>query len=342
MKLVARALTLPPRRVFRIDRSAYGSADNVLLSLEADGGVGWGEAAPRGYYGTSTEEVIRQLSDLSRNGLPPPPSGPQDLPHLWEEWRRLLPSSPSAWCALDLACWDWLAKKKGLSVHELVHGRPPEPVLSSFTLGISDLGELPEKLAEVDGLPVLKLKVDRTGDLDLVRMTAAACPAARLRVDANASWTPSLLERSIPDLARLNVHILEQPLPPDKDEPLAAFRGRCPFEFFADESTPDLDGLGDALARYDGVNFKLTKVGGLTPVLRLAAAARAAGLKTMVGCMLESELLIAAGLVAAAGTDYADLDGAWLLKPGPFRGLSYQDGYIRPAAGPGFGLTTQA
>jgi L-alanine-DL-glutamate epimerase-like enolase superfamily enzyme len=249
-------------------------------------------------------------------------------------WPLVAPSR-AAQCAIDLALWDWLGRRRGVSGTELAWGEPPREVASFCTIGLSSAEELGEKIAELRGFPLVKIKSDATASLDAVRRAHAEL-GARIAVDANCAWAGVDLAAMAADLARLGVEFIEQPLPPDADHVLAGRKVVLPI--FADESCVTAADVSRVAEIYDGFNIKLVKCGGLTPALRMLREGQALGLKTMVGCMLESSALIAAGAVIAQHTDYADLDGAWLIADDPFTGWSFARGVLRPPASPGLGV----
>jgi L-alanine-DL-glutamate epimerase-like enolase superfamily enzyme len=228
-----------------------------------------------------------------------------------------------------------LAKERGGSACELAWGTSPSPVKTFCTIGLSSMEELAEKVTELRDFPRIKIKSDRAADLAPVRYVVAH-GSAEVAVDANASWAQAELPALAAQLAALGVAFLEQPLDPREDARLRP--SSFPLPVVADESCVTEEDVERAAAHFDGFNVKLVKCGGLTPARRMIRRGRALGKRVMVGCMLESSLLIAAGLVAAQQTDYADLDGAWLLADDPFSGLRFERGVLLPSVAPGFGV----
>jgi L-Ala-D/L-Glu epimerase len=328
---------LYPRNVFRISRAARAEVQNGFFEVSAEGVSGWGEASPNAYYG----ETAEQVGALLESALPwlegMRVGSVEEIAAVWEaSWEYLAPSR-AAQCALNLALWDWLARRKGVSVAKLALGREAGPVRTFCTVGLSDADELGRKMAELRGFPLVKVKSDARADFAPVRAVMENTGAA-VAVDANAAWGavdgPAILREA----AQLGVLFVEQPLSPSEDARLPKWRDALEVPVLADESCVTQADVERMPGRFSGFNIKLVKCGGLTPALAMARRGRELGLQTMVGCMLESSLLIAAGTVVAQLTDYADLDGAWLLRDDPFAGLPLVRGVLTPGPGTGFGV----
>jgi L-alanine-DL-glutamate epimerase-like enolase superfamily enzyme len=325
---------LYPRRTFRISRARRREVRNVFVRLERDGIAGYGEASPNAYY-DETWEVVGTKLDAARPWL----AGLEianvaDIEQAWEEGWPLLAPSRAAQCAVDLALWDWLGRREGRSVSELLWGEAPRAVTSFATIGLSTPEELEEKIAELAGFPHIKIKSDQTADLAVVRTVRERVPAL-LAVDANCAWTPAQTPQLADELAQFGVRFIEQPLPPGAGESV-----RCALPVFADESCVTEADVDRVAAGFDGFNIKLVKCGGLTPARRMVQRGRALGRQLMVGCMLESSALIAAGAAIAQRTDFADLDGAWLIGDDPFTGWRFDRGTLLPPLSPqGLGVT---
>ncbi len=309
----------------------------MLFCLSAGGVEGWGEASPNAFYGETPEGVAGLLQSILPWLETLEVNAPEEIARVWDEaWGRLAPSR-AAQCALDLALWDWLARRKGLSVARLALDRDPEPVRTFCTIGLSTPEELERKIAELRGFPLVKVKSDARADFGPIRRIREGTGAA-VAVDANAAWGGVDPAAVLSEAAANAVLFLEQPLPPGEDERLPLWRGTSLVPVLADESCVTVADVERMPGRFSGFNIKLVKCGGLTPALAMARRGRELGLKTMVGCMLESSLLISAGAVVAQLTDYADLDGAWLLSNDPFAGLPLVRGVLTPGGGPGFGV----
>jgi L-alanine-DL-glutamate epimerase-like enolase superfamily enzyme len=334
MKLTWASRDLHPHHVFRISRARRRKVLNVFVRIEHDGIAGYGEAAPNEFYDETSEGVATKL-EAARDWLETLRiSTVADIEGAWEDgWRWLAPSR-AAQCAIDLALWDWLGRRERKPVSELAWGRSPAEVKTFCTLGLSTPEELDEKLAELAGFPRIKVKSDQSADVETVRRVRNRTTAL-LAVDANGAWAGHDLAALSRELARLGVAFIEQPLPPGDE---ASLPGERPLPVFADESCvieSDIERLAEC---FDGFNIKLVKCGGLTPARRMVRTGRALGCQLMVGCMLESSALIAAGAAIAQQSDYADLDGAWLIADDPFTGWKFDRGVLRPEAAYGLGV----
>jgi L-alanine-DL-glutamate epimerase-like enolase superfamily enzyme len=244
------------------------------------------------------------------------------------ELQGLLPPG-AARNALDCALWDLEAKLAGRSVAALAGLPPLQPVETAFTLSLGTPAEMAAGAkAAAEHYPLLKLKLGGADDAARLAAVRTAAPAARLIADANEAWAPEDLERLLAAAAMAGVELVEQPLPAGRDEMLARIARTVPV--CADESVHDHTSLAGIAERYDAVNIKLDKTGGLTEALVTAREARALGLKLMVGCMVATSLSMAPALVLAQGADFVDLDGPLLLARDREPGLGYEGSRLRP------------
>jgi len=257
-----------------------------------------------------------------------------DIDKAWKESWTQLHNDRAAQCALDLALWDWLARQEGVTVTELAHGHVPQPVTSFATIGLSTKEELDEKIAELEGFPRVKIKSDANGDLEPARRVKEELRAA-IAIDANGAWSTKTLRALAMGFSSLGAEFIEQPLPDTHDREV--IRGSYPIPIIADESCVLEEDVDRLSLNFDGINVKLVKCGGLTPALRMVQRASKLGMRTMVGCMLETSILIAAGCVAAQHADYADLDGAWLIADDPCIGWRFERGILHPPQALGLG-----
>ena len=241
------------------------------------------KASPHPYYGASAADVVRNLESLSAWLRTLSIRSADDIAKAWKEsWTRLHPDR-AAQCALDLALWDWLARKEGVTVTELAHGHVPQRVMSFATIGLSTKEELDEKIAELEGFPRVKIKSDATADLEPARRVERM--RAALAIDANCAWSTSTLPALSAGFSSLGAEFIEQPLPIALDREL--IRGSYPIPIIADESCVLEEDVDRLSLNFDGINVKLVKCGGLTPALRMVQRANKLGMRTMVGCMLE-------------------------------------------------------
>ena len=304
---------------FRISRGSRTEARVVVVTVSDAQYTGRGEGVPIRRYNQTCASVIAQIEsiqsvrDLDRDKLQP------------RKRSGLTPGA--ARNAFDCALWDLEAKRSGKRVWELANIPIVPEVETSFTISL----DTPERMAASakanSNRPILKLKLG--GDkLDLQRVEAVreAAPAARLLIDANESWSPEHYRKIVPTLKELGVELIEQPFPADADEVLETLDHQVPV--CADESchtTVDLPRLNN---RYEAINVKLDKTGGLTEALSLCERARESGFKLLIGCMVGTSLGMAPARLLASAADYVDLDGPLLLARDRDHGLSYQNGKI--------------
>jgi L-alanine-DL-glutamate epimerase-like enolase superfamily enzyme len=299
---------------FVISRGAKAEARVVIATL-ADGRFqGRGECVPYARYGETVEGVAAALHACG-------PCADR------AELGRRLPAG-AARNALDCALWDLEAKRSGLSAASLAGVPPPAPVVTCYTLSLAAPADMAVAALRVPHLPLLKLKLGGAGDAERMAAVRAARPDARLVCDANEAWAPGLLEPLLAAAAAAGVELVEQPLPAGADDALASTPHPVPI--CADESahsSADLPALAD---RYDAVNIKLDKAGGLTEALAMTRAARANGLRVMIGSMVATSLAAAPALLLAGFADWVDLDGPLLLARDRSPGLAISDGWLSP------------
>ena len=310
------ALTHP----FRIARGSKIAADVVTVEIEEGGIAGRGEAVPYARYGETIDSALAAIDEL--RPLIEQGGGRADL-------ARALPAG-AARNALDCALWDLEARRSGRSVAELIGDAPPVSVPTALTVVIDTPEAMAAAAAALAHVPVIKVKVDATDPEAQIRAVRAAAPNAELIVDPNESWNRTLVERMQALLLEVRAALLEQPVPAGEDEWMEGFQP--PIPICADEAVHVAADLDVVTRRYQAVNVKLDKAGGLTAALELALAARERGLGVMTGCMVSSSLSIAPALHVAALSDFVDLDGpAWLREDRP-GGVTIERGILRPPA----------
>lgn len=310
----------PLIRPFRIARGTKTAADVVTVTIGEGDRFGRGEAAPYPRYGETIEATlaaIEQVRPLIERG-----AGRAEL-------LGAMPAG-AARNALDCALWDLEARLSGHDVATVTGGAPLRPVPSAMTVVIDTPDAMAREAAMLADLPVLKVKVDANDPAARIRAVRAAAPRAALIVDPNESWDRPLVEAMQTVLLETGVALLEQPVPAGDDEWLAGFAPAVPI--CADESVHTAADLPVVALRYQVVNVKLDKTGGLTAALELAQAARARGLGLMTGCMVSSSLSIAPALHVAMMSDFVDLDGPiWLREDRP-GGVRAEGGFLHPPA----------
>jgi L-alanine-DL-glutamate epimerase-like enolase superfamily enzyme len=313
----------PLSRPFRIARGVKTAADVITVTVEEAGLVGRGEGVPYPRYGESVEASLAAI-EKARGAI----EAGADRQAL----QSLLPPG-AARNAVDCALWDLEARKSGLDVAALAGLQAPGPLVSAITLGIDTPQAMAELAARHAQAPLLKVKVDSVDPAARSRAVRSAAPNAALIVDPNESWDQALLEGIQDVLLETEVDLVEQPVPADSDSWLAGFVPAVPI--CADEAVHVAADLDPIALRYQGVNVKLDKAGGLTAALELAQAARARGLILMTGCMISSSLSIAPALHVAALSDFADLDGPLWLREDRAGGVRDEGGLLLPPV-PGF------
>ncbi len=316
--LTVRPEIWPIRGVFRISRGARTVSEVVVVEIADGAHVGRGECLPYPRYGESVAGVVRQIEELADVV-----AGGIGREGLLEE----LPPG-AARNALDCALWDLEAKRTGTPAWRLAGLLEPQPVTTAYTISLGGPDEMAMAARAEAHRPILKLKLTGDGDLARVRAVNDAAPASILIADANEAWTPKLFEQLAPQFAELGVEMIEQPLPADRDEVLAELEH--PISVCADESCHTSEDVEWLRGRYDLVNIKLDKTGGLTEALRLQAAARKAGLGIMVGCMVGTSLGVAPATMLATTARYVDLDAPLLLAQDREHGLQYDHSTLHP------------
>jgi L-alanine-DL-glutamate epimerase-like enolase superfamily enzyme len=303
---------------FAISRGSKTTADVVVAELYDGQYRGRGECVPYPRYGESVDSVVKTLEGMKRAVF----SGLDRA-----ELQAAMPPG-AARNALDAAFWDLDAKRNFVRVSELAGLAPPHPVTTAYTLSLDTPERMGEAAAANRTRPLLKLKL--TGDGDVERVTAVRhnAPAARLIVDANEGWTPRHFAELSPILAELGVELIEQPLPADADDALAEMPH--PIPVCADESCHVAADLDRLVGKYEAVNIKLDKTGGLTEALALARAARERGFKIMVGCMIGTSLAMAPAMLLAQEAAVVDLDAPLLLATDRGNGLRYEGSLVHP------------
>ena len=305
---------------FVISRGAKSEAVVVVAELSRGDHRGRGECVPYARYGETVADVaeaIRAMATELARGL--------DRTGL----QSAMPPG-AARNALDCAFWDLEAKCADRPVHELLGQAPPKPLITAYTISLGTPQEMAQRAAKASGLSLLKIKLGAAGDPARIAAVRHAAPRARLIVDANEGWTPDDLEQNLAACAEAGVTLVEQPLPADRDEALT--RAARPIPVCADESSHARSALPRLVGKYDAVNIKLDKAGGLTEALAMAEEAERLGLTLMVGCMVATSLAMAPALLLAQRAAVADLDGPLLLARDRPDGLRYEGSLVHPPA----------
>jgi L-alanine-DL-glutamate epimerase-like enolase superfamily enzyme len=305
---------------FTISRGAKTEAHVVVATLTDGEHSGRGECVPYARYGETVEGVIAAIERLA-------PSLACRLDH--NGVAASLPAG-AARNALDCALWDIAAKRSGRPAYALAGLPPPRPLVTAYTISLAAADTMADAAAAASARPLLKVKLGAPGDHARIAGVRKAAPNSELIVDANEGWEAGDLMGNLAACAEAGVRLVEQPLPAGDDAALASIPHSVPI--CADESVHDRASLADLRGRYDAVNIKLDKTGGLTEALAVAAAARSLGFDIMVGCMVSTSLAIAPALLVAQGARYVDLDGPLLLARDRPHGLRFDGSIVHPAS----------
>jgi L-alanine-DL-glutamate epimerase-like enolase superfamily enzyme len=303
---------------FTISRGAKTEAAIVAAEVSDGHHSGRGECVPYPRYNETPEATLaailgmreRFAAGIDRNAL-----------------QALMPAG-AARNALDCALWDLEAKRSGRRVWDMIGGDEPRALTTAYTISLGTPEAMAEATAKAAHRPLLKIKLGGDGDIARIAAVRTAAPNSELIVDANESWTDDNLTANLDACAQAGVTLIEQPLPAGRDEMLG--RIKRPISVCADESVHDRASLEGLRGRYDAINIKLDKTGGLTEALEMVEAARALGFDIMVGCMVATSLSMAPAVLLAQAARVADLDGALLLAKDRDNGLIYDGSLVHP------------
>ncbi|NVO57565.1 dipeptide epimerase [Rhodobacteraceae bacterium B1Z28] len=301
-------------QVFTISRGSRTQAEVLTVRISDGAHQGWGECVPYARYGETLASVEAEIaglpSDFSRDSL-----------------KDLLPAG-AARNAVDCALWDLEAKRAGKRVWELAGLPAPGPEITAYTLSLDTSEAMQAQAAQNAHRPLLKIKLGTPDDMPRLEAVRVGAPDAKIIVDANEGWSADVYADLAPHLVRLGVALVEQPLPTGDDDALIGMDRPVPV--CADESCHDRTSLPALKGKYDVVNIKLDKTGGLTEALELRKAALAEGYDVMVGCMVGSSLAMAPATLVAQGAMVTDLDGPLLLAEDRDNPLTFDDAGVYP------------
>lgn len=322
---MARTLTVAVERfpiagTFTISRGAKTEAVVVAATIADGQARGMGECVPYARYGESVDSVVAAIESVREK---------IEAGCDRSELQGLL-SAGAARNALDCALWDFDAKRLGVRAFQMAGLHRLSPATTAYTISVGTPEAMAEAAAKAAARPVLKIKLAGAGDPARIAAVRAAAPEAQLIVDANEAWAEADLETHFAACAAAGVALVEQPLPAAQDMALA--RAKRPIPVCADESVHDREGLATLRDRYDAVNIKLDKTGGLTEALSLAAEAERVGFALFVGCMVGTSLAMAPAMLLAARAQFVDLDGPLLLARDREPGLVYDGSLVHPPA----------
>ncbi|MEJ1964971.1 MAG: N-acetyl-D-Glu racemase DgcA [Gammaproteobacteria bacterium] len=308
--------TWPLREPFVISRGAETVCEVIVVRLERGAHAGLGEAVGVSYHGETLQSMLAQMESVR---------GAVEAGVSRQELLGLLPAG-GARNALDAALWDLEAKERGVRAWELAGIGSAVPIVTTVTIGIRSIEAYERRARELADHPWLKIKVGADHSLEAVRAVRRGAPGARLVVDANQAWSVAQLIELAPAMAELRVDLLEQPVDAADDAHLAMLD--LPVPVCADEPVNTVEDLPRIIGRYDFVNIKLDKSGGLTAALELANAALSSGLRLMVGCMVGGSVAMAPAMVLGQLCEIADLDGPLLQAEDWAQAISYDRGIM--------------
>ena len=316
-RLIVREETWDIGGGFRMTRARKWAAEILMVEIHEEGARGRGEGVPNRRRGEQLESVARQIeglrADIESGAL--------------TRARLLTALAPgAARNAVDCALWDLEAKRKGVRAWALAGLPPPKPLTTAFTIAIDKPAAMAMVAADNRSRPLLKLKLGGPDDIARVRAVRAAAPEAQIIVDANEAWTPVSYSEYSAELARMGVRLVEQPLPAGQDGALDTLGRGVPI--CADESIHDTKDLPAVARRYDYINIKLDKTGGLTEAIRLAKAAHDRGVAIVLGCSIGTSLGMAPAFLLGSFAAIVDLDGPLLLAKDRVPGLEYGEGSV--------------
>ncbi|WP_424985582.1 N-acetyl-D-Glu racemase DgcA [Microbulbifer sp. S227A] len=301
-------------QVFTISRGSRTEAQVLTCAVGDGGATGRGECVPYARYDETLDSVQQQIERL-----------PEQIDR--EALYDLLPAG-AARNAVDCALWDLEAKRAGRRAWELAGLAAPGPEITAYTLSLGTPETMRAQAAQNAHRPLLKIKLGTPDDMPRLEAVREGAPKARIIVDANEGWSADVYADLAPHLVRLGVALVEQPLPAGQDDALLGMERPVPV--CADESCHDRQSLASLKGKYDVVNIKLDKTGGLTEALRLRQEALAAGYRVMVGCMVGSSLAMAPAVLLAQGAMITDLDGPLLLAEDRREPLIYDGAGVHP------------
>ena len=335
MKIECTEYQLPLRDPFTIARGTTVVQPTLIVRVEHEGLVGYGEATTNEYYGITFKSMSAALKSIAAKVEHYKLENPAEL---WRDLDPILSSDRFAQCAFDCAIWDIYAQMHKMPLWKLwglnpADGYPP----TCYTIGLDTPETMVRKMRAMPNWPIYKIKLDASGGIELVKTLRKETDAI-FRVDANCSWQADRVLDWAGQLAELNVELIEQPLVADSYAEMKQLKGRSPIPLMADESCQVEADVNACIDCYDAINIKLVKCGGLTPARRMIARAKQNGLKVMVGCMTESSIGIAPGVHLLPLLDFADLDGALLLAEDIATGLDWNLGRCELPTKPGLGI----
>ncbi|MBL7724916.1 MAG: dipeptide epimerase [Chitinophagaceae bacterium] len=334
MKVQYWPFSLKFRHPFTISKGTKTHQPTLVVELEHMGIKGYGEAPAIAYYNIPVEKMI---ADLEAKKIFVEKFAFTEPERYWHYLHHLFPQNNFLVCALDIAAWDMYGKLKGKKLYELWEGDTSRNPICDYTIGIDTIDKMVAKMKEKPW-PIYKIKVGTADDIAIVKALRENTDAT-LRVDANAAWNLETALSLIPQLEKLGVELVEQPLAKDDWEGMKVLFRESSLPLYADESCVFEQDVERCYGYFHGINIKLTKCSGITPARRMIQKARELGMKVMIGCMNESTIGSAAIAHLLPFIDHVDMDGPLLLEEDLATGISYDYGKISCSEDPGLGVT---
>jgi len=334
MKLRFYPYTLELRHTFTIATSSRTTTPDMIVEVEKDGIIGYGEASMPPYLGESQESAAAFLGKVDLGNFPDPFQLEEILPAI----DAIAPGNPAAKAAVDIALHDWAGKKLGAPWYRIWGLNPAKTPVTSFTIGIDTADIVRQKTKEASIYRILKVKLGRDTDKMMIE-TIREITDTPITTDANQGWkNRDEALKMIEWMATKGVVFVEQPMPKEQVDDTAWLRERSPLPLIGDESIQRLADVKKAQGVFDGINIKLMKCTGMREAYKMILLARSLGMKVMLGCMTETSCAISAATQLSPLVDWADLDGAVLIKNDLFDGATIVDGKLTLPDRPGIGV----
>jgi L-alanine-DL-glutamate epimerase-like enolase superfamily enzyme len=335
MKITWKRYDLQLKHTFRIARNARDFVPTVILILEHDGIIAYGEASPNVRYGEDVETLNAFFSKINLDNF----DSPFAIDELLQYVNSIATGNNSAKCAVDIALHDWVGKKLNIPLWKMWGLNPANAPLSSFTIAIDTKEIVQQKVREAVDFPILKIKVGLENDREMIEAIREITDKP-LYVDANEGWkTREKALESVKWLKDKNVTFIEQPMPAAQFEDTKWLRDHSEIPLIADESVLHLEDVPKLSEAFDGINIKLTKAAGLREATRMIHTAKALKMKVMLGCMIETAVAISAAAQLSPLLDYCDLDGNVLISNDPFEGCRNIKGRLELTETSGLGVS---
>lgn len=323
------------KKVWTTARNSSESKENVIVTLEKDGILGWGEAAPNVRYKEDADSTIREIESFNLK------VGAFD-PMLYREAKveidKFISHQNCAKAAMDIAILDWVGKKINVPLYKFFGLNPQAAPLSSFSIGMDSLEKMQQNVKENKFMPIYKIKLGQQDDREIIKAIRQVTDKP-LRVDVNEGWKDKdFALAQIKWLADRGVELVEQPLPSNMIEDSIWLKENSPLPIIADESVSRATDIAGIAKAFDGINIKLMKSGGILEAIKMIEIARSLNLKVMLGCMIETSIAISAAAHIASMADYLDLDGNLLIINDPYDGVKNKNGKLVFNDLPGLGI----